>query len=140
MPEGLARLDGQLLVPIERDQPENRANDAKVDGRGRLWVGSMAYDRRPRGGALHRVERGVATRVVDGLTISNGPAFDEAGGRLYLADTALGIVDVFELDVDAGRIHDRRRFLDVRDAGWWPDASCTGTPATASSTAWSRSR
>jgi sugar lactone lactonase YvrE len=125
-PEGLAVLDRatgsvELYVPIERDKPENRANDAKVDSRGRVWIGTMPYDKRPRHAALYRVDGDDVTRIVDGLTISNGPAFDEAGGRLYLADTALGIVDVFDLDVDSGRVSGRRRFLDFRDAGWWPD-------------------
>lgn len=125
-PDGLARLDqasgsARLCVPIEHDRPENRANDAKVDPRGRVWVGTMAFDKREGNAALYRVDGDVVTRVVDGLTISNGPAFDEAAGRLYLADTAVGLVDVFDLDVDTGRISDRRGFLDFRDAGVWPD-------------------
>ena len=102
-PEGLAVLDRatgalDLRVPIEQDRPENRANDIKVDGRGRAWVGTMAFDKRPRNAALYRVDGDRVTRVVDGLTISNGPAFDEPRGRLYLADTALCVVDVFDLD------------------------------------------
>ena len=49
---GLAVLDRStgtldLLIPIEQDRPENRANDIKVDGRGRVWVGTMAFDKRP---------------------------------------------------------------------------------------------
>lgn len=125
-PGGLAVLDRptgstDLLVPIEPDRPENRANDAKVDGRGRVWVGTMAYDKRPRNAALYRVEGDTATRVVEGLTISNGPAFDEAQGRLYLADTALGVVDLFDLDPDTGALSDRRRFLDFSDVEEWPD-------------------
>jgi sugar lactone lactonase YvrE len=125
-PSGLSRLDRatgsvDLLVAVERDKPENRANDAKIDGRGRAWVGTMAFDKRPNNAALYRVDRDVVTCVVEGLTISNGPAFDEASGRLYLADTALGIVDVFDLDVDSGRVGGRRGFLDFRDAGFWPD-------------------
>jgi sugar lactone lactonase YvrE len=59
--------------------------------------------------------------VVDGLTISNGPALDESQGRLYLADTALGVVDVFDLDPATGDLTDRRRFLDLGDAQVWPD-------------------
>lgn len=94
-PEGLALLDRttgevDLRVPIERERGENRANDAKVDQRGRVWVGTMALDKRPRNAALYRVDRDSATRVVDGLTISNGPALDESRGHLYLADTAIG--------------------------------------------------
>jgi sugar lactone lactonase YvrE len=126
-PDGLAVLDRgtgimDLVVPIERDKPENRANDVKVDSRGRAWVGTMAYDKRPSHAALYRVDGDLVTRVVDGLTISNGPAFDEAAGRMYLADTAAGIVDVFDFDVDAGRISERRRFLEFRgEQAWWPD-------------------
>ena len=78
------------LVPIEADRPENRANDVKTDTHGHCWVGTMAYDKRPGNAGLYRVSQAGVTRVVDGLTISNGPALDEAAGRLYLADTALG--------------------------------------------------
>ncbi|HEX6424525.1 MAG TPA: SMP-30/gluconolactonase/LRE family protein [Acidimicrobiales bacterium] len=125
-PDGLAVLDRgtgatELRVPIERDRPENRANDAKVDGRGRVWVGTMAYDKRPRNAALYRVDRDSATRVVDGLTISNGPAFDESAERLYLADTGIGVIDVFDMDPGTGAIGGRRRFLDLSDAQVWPD-------------------
>ena len=61
------------------------------------------------------------TCVVEGLTISNGPAFDAARGRLYLADTALCVVDVFDMDPATGRPLGRRRFLDLTDEQVWPD-------------------
>jgi sugar lactone lactonase YvrE len=125
-PEGLASLDRttgvlDLRVPVERERRENRANDAKVDQRGRVWVGTMALDKRPRNAALYRIDGDTATRVVDGLTISNGPALDESGERLYLADTAIGIVDLFDLDAETGALAGRRRFLDLHDTGLWPD-------------------
>jgi sugar lactone lactonase YvrE len=59
--------------------------------------------------------------MLDGLTISNGPAFDEPHQRLYLADAAIFIVDVFDLDPDAGLITGRRRLLDFSDEQIWPD-------------------
>ena len=125
-PDGLAVLDTStgvmdLRVPVEWDRPGNRANDAKTDTRGRVWVGTMAYDKRPRSAALYRVDRGKVTRVVEDLTICNGPAFDELRGRLYLADTAFSIVDLFDLDPATGAIGRRRRFLDFGDAQVWPD-------------------
>jgi sugar lactone lactonase YvrE len=125
-PEGLAVLDRNtgsldLRVFIERDRPENRANDIKVDGAGRAWVGTMAYDKRPGNAALYRVEGARVTRVVDDLTISNGPAFDEPGGRLYLADTALCVVDAFDLDPATGAVRGRRRLIDLSAEQLWPD-------------------
>ena len=125
-PEGLAVLDRStgamdLRVPIEQDRPENRANDIKVDRTGRAWVGTMAYDKQPQNAALYRVDGSKVTRVVEDLTICNGPAFDEPQGRLYLADTALFVVDVFDLDPATGALTGRRRLLDFRDAQVWPD-------------------
>jgi sugar lactone lactonase YvrE len=125
-PAGLAVLNREtattdLRVAIEAEQPENRANDLKVDSHGRAWVGTMAYDKRAGHAGLYRVDGGSVACVVEGLTISNGPAIDEARGRLYLADTALFIVDVFDLDPDTGALTGRRRFLDFAEAQVWPD-------------------
>ena len=125
-PDGLAVLDRatsstELRVPIERGRPENRANDVLVDARGRAWVGTMALDKRPGGARLYRVDGDSATPVVEGLTISNGPAVDEQRGLLYLADTALCVVDVFDLDAAGGTLSARHRFLDFSDVGAWPD-------------------
>jgi len=125
-PEGLAVLDRgtgtiDLRVPVEQDRAENRANDVKTDSAGRAWVGTMAFDKRPRNAALYRVDGGRATCMVGGLTICNGPAFDEPQGRLYLADTALFLVEVFDLDPATGALSGRRRFLDFGEAQVWPD-------------------
>jgi sugar lactone lactonase YvrE len=125
-PDGLASLDRTTgatsqLVPVEVDRPENRANDIKVDSRGRAWVGTMAYDKRPGSAALYRIVGDRATTMVDGLTICNGPTFDEKRGLLYFADTALSLVDVCDLDVRTGELTDRRRFVDVSAQQIWPD-------------------
>ncbi|HSF26205.1 MAG TPA: SMP-30/gluconolactonase/LRE family protein [Actinomycetes bacterium] len=125
-PDGLAMLDRGTgatseLVPIEADKPENRTNDLKADRHGRVWVGTMAFDKRPRHAGLYRVDDAGVTTVVDELTISNGPAIDEERGLLYLADTALSVVDVFDLDPATGSLTGRRRLLDLHEDGVWPD-------------------
>jgi len=125
-PDGLAVLDRDsgtthLWIPIEQDRPENRANDVKVDDHGRVWVGTMPFDKRPRNAGLYRIDGDAVTRAVGDLTISNGPAFDESLGRLYLADTAICVVDVFDLKPDTGALTGRRRFLDFTDEQVWPD-------------------
>jgi xylono-1,5-lactonase len=125
-PEGLAVLERstgtmELRVPIEREKVENRANDVKVDSEGRAWVGTMAFDKRPANAALYRVDGRTVTCVVDGLTISNGPAFDEGQGCLYLADTGICALDAFDFDPVSGVLDARRRFLDFSEARLWPD-------------------
>ena len=126
MPDGLAALDRETgaispRVRIEADRPGNRVNDMKADSRGRIWAGSMAYDRTMDAGSLYRIDGGQVARVIPDLTISNGPAIDEESGLLYVADTARMIVDVFDFDVETGSVSNRRRFLDLADDGLWPD-------------------
>lgn len=125
-PDGLATVDmetgaSELFLRIEAEKTQNRTNDMKVDSRGRIWVGTMALDKSSAQGALYRVDRDIVTCVVQDLTISNGPAINEIGGCLYLADTAKGIVDVFDFDIDTGELWNRRPFLDFKEVGFWPD-------------------
>ncbi len=126
MPDGLAVLDRDAgttttIVGVEADLPENRLNDMKADGAGRVWVGTMAYEKTEDHAACYRVVDGVVTQMVAPMTISNGPAIDERSGRLYLADTARMRVDLFDLDPREGRLRGRRPFLDVSDEQVWPD-------------------
>jgi len=126
MPDGLAVLDTvngstHMQAPIESHLPGNRLNDLAADSQGRVWVGSMAYDRSPDAGSLYRVFGHDVDRVVSSLTISNGPAIDENGGRMYLADTARMTVDVFDFDVTTGELASARKFIDLVAEGLWPD-------------------
>ena len=122
-PEGLAVLDRStgtldLRVPIEQDSPRTAPTTARStagEGSGRHNGLRQAAGERP----LYRVDGDWVTRMLDGLTISNGPAFDEP--RLYLADTPLYVVDVFDLDSATGAVSGRRRFLDLSREQLWPD-------------------
>ncbi|MFJ7969716.1 SMP-30/gluconolactonase/LRE family protein [Streptomyces sp. NPDC096324] len=103
---GIAHLapDGRLdwLDRPEDDSPvPTRMNDGACDPHGRFWAGSMAYDATPGAGSLHRTDPdGTVHRVLEGLTIVNGPAFTADGTLLYVADSAAGVVHRCPLDVD----------------------------------------
>lgn len=99
-----------------------RANDAVADAHGRLWFGTMAYDTTEDAGSLYRVERdGSITRVLGGITIPNGPAFNEDGSVMYLADSARGIVRSFRVDANSGELSEPSLFADFADLDGGPD-------------------
>ncbi|WP_425472189.1 SMP-30/gluconolactonase/LRE family protein [Streptomyces cyaneus] len=82
--EWLDRPEGRPTVP-------SRLNDGVADPAGRFWAGSTAYDGTPGAGSLYRTDPdGTVVRVLDGLTIANGPAFTADGTTMYVADTAVG--------------------------------------------------
>ena len=109
-PEGLALLDRGYghdgpARPGRARQPENRANDIKTDGRGRAWVGTMAYDKRPRNAALYRIDGGQddpRSRGPDDL--QRARVRRDKRAAYFLADTALFVVDVFDLDPATGTL------------------------------------
>ncbi|NUP44814.1 MAG: SMP-30/gluconolactonase/LRE family protein [Streptomyces sp.] len=93
-----------------------RMNDASADPAGRFWAGSMAYDADEGAGSLFRVDHdGTVTRVLDGITVPNGPAFTADGATLYLADSARGIVRRHPVDPATGELGAPEPFLTVDD-------------------------
>ncbi|HZE39084.1 MAG TPA: SMP-30/gluconolactonase/LRE family protein [Stackebrandtia sp.] len=90
----------QWLATPEADRsPATRMNDGSCDPRGRLWAGSMAYDNTPGAGCLYRVDGdGTVVRVLEGLTIPNGPAWSPGGDVMYLSASADGRVDAYPVD------------------------------------------
>lgn len=106
---GFLRLDPiteavTLLSDPEADRPGNRFNDGKCDPWGRFWAGTMAYDFEPLAGALWRVNADFScVRQRQGLTISNGLAWSQDRGTLYLIDSPTLNVLAFPL-TNAGEI------------------------------------
>ena len=98
-----------------------RMNDGTADPAGRFWAGSMAYDNTPGAGSLYRVDPGGSvTRVLDGLTITNGPAFSADGRTMYVVDSASGFVDRYTVEPD-GSVHDAHPFLRLAGGRGVPD-------------------
>jgi sugar lactone lactonase YvrE len=121
----LIRADGRLewLEKPEEGKPVRmRMNDGCADPQGRFWAGSMAFDFTPDAGSLYRIDRdGSVTRVLDGVTIANGPAFDAAGTTMYFTDTARGRIDRFTVDRESGGLGDRSVFVQMQRGSGYPD-------------------
>lgn len=115
------KADGQLqwIADTERDKPQNRMNDGKCDPAGRFWAGTMALDSMPGAGSLYRLDPDhTVTRVLDGVTISNGLGWSPSNDTMYFIDTGQQGVDAFDYDHATGNVRNRRRLVDIpKDSG-----------------------
>jgi sugar lactone lactonase YvrE len=112
----------ELIASVEPERTENRLNDAKCDPAGRLWGGTMARERTPGAGALYRLDADLAlTRVVEGVTLSNGLGWSPDATRMYFVDSVPRTLDVFDFDLPSGTVSGRRRLIDVPAAQGSPD-------------------
>lgn len=122
--EPIFRLDGW---------PKVRLNDARVDPRGSLWVGSMrnnvnadgsASDAGGREGVLYRLDPGGAvTEWCAGIGIANTLAWTRDRRRFYFGDTLKNVIWSYDYDATSGAIANRRPFLENFSRGL-PDGSC----------------
>lgn len=101
--------------------PSTRMNDGGCDPDGRFYCGSMAYDQRPGGGSLYRLDPdGRVHTVLRGVTISNGLEWSPDGRLAYYNDTPTGRVAVFDYDVEAG-LTSMRTFVEIASGDGYPD-------------------
>jgi len=102
--------------------PGVRMNDGGCDPAGRFFCGSMAYDAAPGRGALYRFDPdGTVTRVLEGLTISNGIAWTPDGTKAYYVDTGTRRVDVFDYALESATLSDRRPLVTIAPELGQPD-------------------
>ncbi|WP_308797899.1 SMP-30/gluconolactonase/LRE family protein [Agromyces silvae] len=98
------------LIPADA-----RFNEGAIDPLGRVLCGTIHDSREPGSADVWRlgVDRG-ATRILDGVTISNGLGFAADGSRAFYVDSRTRRVDVFDVDAD-GELVARRPFVVVPD-------------------------
>jgi sugar lactone lactonase YvrE len=111
---GLARADEPDGIPQPWfdlfDDPSVRMNEGGVDSEGRLWAGTMGYERVPGTARLYRVDAsGEVAVVLPDVTISNGIDLSPDHRLAYYDDTPTGRTDVF--DVVDGELTNRRPFV-----------------------------
>jgi sugar lactone lactonase YvrE len=121
---GFVLLDDDLGVeqrlPPLWDDPGVRLNEGGADPDGNFWCGSMAYDQAEGAAALYRLTPDLTvTKVIDGVTVSNGFGFSPDGTRAYYVDTPTHRVDVF--DHADGELTNRRTAVEIVEGPGGPD-------------------
>ena len=121
----LLRAGGELEWlgrPEDGGATETRMNDAVCDPAGRFWAGSMAYDETEGAGSLYRTDAdGTVQKVLDGLTIVNGPTFDLDGTNIYFADTPTGKIFRASVDPATGELGEPEIFVRIPGEDGAPD-------------------
>jgi len=124
---GLAACDpasGRLerWADPECGRPDLRFNDGKCDPQGRFWAGTMAYDTTAGAGNLWRLDPDRSLhRMLSGVTISNGVAWDAGRGWFYHIDSPTRCISVFDFDAPSGAIAHRRTAITCTAADGFPD-------------------
>jgi sugar lactone lactonase YvrE len=120
---GFALLDADGRPEFRTEawtDPAVRMNDGACDPQGRFYCGSMAYDKQPGAAALWRLDPDrTVTRVLTGLTVSNGLVWSLDGGTAYHIDTPAGRIDAYDADAGTGSLTGRRTVATV--SGGHPD-------------------
>jgi sugar lactone lactonase YvrE len=100
------------IAAIEED-PLVRINEAKCDECGRLWVGTLSTEFKPRA-ALYRITPdGAVTRMLEGVRLANGFDWSPDGATFYFIDSLSSSVDAFDFDAVHGTIGNRRSLIRI---------------------------
>ncbi len=122
----MGRGELRLLCQVEDPRLDNRLNDGRCDGRGRLWVGTMDNQLHRANGAFYRIDPdGAVHRQFDDVIVANTVALSPAQDRLYFSDTRRFTTWQFDLDVAVGALSHRRIFVDHSGMRERPDGACT---------------
>jgi sugar lactone lactonase YvrE len=111
-------------VGIDPAADSVRFNDGACDPQGRFWAGTMSLDGRTGSASLYRLDTDLrVTRVLDGVSVSNGIGWSPDGATMYYVDTATDRIDAFDFDGVVGTPGRRRTFVELPGPGS-PDGLC----------------
>lgn len=128
---GFADLEpdtAQLTVLTTLDEIQtNRVNDGKCDPAGRFLAGTMDMNEKDPNGALYSFDGKQVTRLLDGITISNGLAWSVDHKIFYYIDTPTRAVKAFDYDLATGQIENPRVAVYIPESLGWPDGMTSDT-------------
>lgn len=104
-----------------------RFNDGACDSKGRYWTGTYdAMLASPIGG-IYCVDAGKTSQAESGVRLANGLRWNPDETLMYFADSRPGKLWVYDFDLDAARISNRRLLIDYEGTGVKPDGCATDT-------------
>ena len=122
------------LMAVPGEPAHNRNNDACTDPWGRVWLGTMDDTEKEASGRFYVFDCGeVRAAGPSGISITNGPAVNADGTRIYFTDTTAQ--KIFVADLSSEGVGEARLFVDT--AKHFPDAFPDGPVVDAEGYLWS---
>lgn len=104
--------DFERLSDVPGEPATNRLNDACTDQWGRVWFGSMDDSENAASGRFYMFDRGeIRAAGPSGIAITNGPAVNAQGDRIYFTDTTAQKIMV--ADLSPAGVGEARLFADT---------------------------
>lgn len=125
----LAPAPGQqtVLASLDSELPTNRFNDGKCDPAGRFLAGTMDLGEKDPTGSLYSFDGKRTTRLLDGITISNGLAWSPDHKTFYYIDSPTREVKAFDYDLGTGQIANSRVAIYIPESLGGPDGMTSDT-------------
>ncbi len=115
----------RLIADPEAHKPHTRFNDGAVDCQGRFWAGTMCglpEMCKEQEGCLYRLDPDGSVHTMEtGLKISNGIGWSPDNKLMYLTDSPLHMIYVYDFDAATGAIENRRPFIHTPEEHGIPD-------------------
>ncbi len=120
---GWSTREELVRLPVDDDV---RTNDGKLDPRGRMVVGTMAFDAEADRGQLFSWDGTSLRTLLEPVTISNGLDWTPDGETMFYIDTPTHEIAAFDYDLDTGSMRNRRVVATIDPADGSPDGMCLG--------------
>jgi sugar lactone lactonase YvrE len=113
-----------MLMAPERDKPNNRFNDGKVDRQGRFWAGTMDdVNWSAPAGSLYRLNPDDTLTWIQGeVACANGLGWSPDGRTFYFGESFRYAIFAYDFDGASGHVSNRRVFATIdHSKGAFPD-------------------
>lgn len=118
-------LDTRQLTAVEDPEGHittNRFNDGKCDPKGRFWAGTMVLKGEPGNANLYRMDKNLnVNRMLTGVTISNGMAWNIEKQLMYYIDTKTKKICSYDFNMKSGEMTNEQTVITISEGMGSPD-------------------